>query len=133
MQLELLLPARPFLQKAAVLRIVAETREGSFGLLPHRRDCVAALVPGILCFETAADGEVFVAVDQGVLVKTGAEVRVSVRRAILGEGPGTELATLREAVEREFLAEDALTRRLRAVMAKLESGFLTRFAALRHD
>ena len=53
-------------------RIVAETREGSFGLLPHRLDCVAALAPGILIYETEAEGEVFVAVDEGVLVKTGA-------------------------------------------------------------
>jgi alternate F1F0 ATPase F1 subunit epsilon/predicted F0F1-ATPase subunit len=81
-----------------VSRIVAETREGSFGLLPHRLDCVAALVPGILNYETEADGEVFVAVDEGVLVKTGADVLVSVRRAM----GGTDLGRLRDAVERNF-------------------------------
>ena len=43
--------------------------EGSFGLLPHRLDCVAALVPGILTYETKEDGTVYLAVDQGVLVK----------------------------------------------------------------
>ena len=81
MHLKVLLPFQIFTEKSDVLRIVAETREGSFGLLPHRLDCVAALTPGILTFETASDGEVFVAVDEGVLVKAGPEVLVSVRRA----------------------------------------------------
>jgi F-type H+-transporting ATPase subunit epsilon len=67
-----------------VSRIVAETRDGSFGLLPHRLDCVAALAPGILTYETNGDGTVYLAVDEGVLVKAGADVLVSVRHAIGG-------------------------------------------------
>ena len=43
MNLKVLLPFRVFADRTGVSRIVAETREGSFGLLPHRRDCVAAL------------------------------------------------------------------------------------------
>ncbi|MBW8831966.1 MAG: F0F1 ATP synthase subunit epsilon [Burkholderiales bacterium] len=127
MNLEVLLPFRVLLRQAGVSRIVAETAEGSFGLLPHRLDCVAALTPGILTFETAADGEVFVAVDEGILVKAGAEVSVSVRRAMRG----ADLAQLRDAVEREFLTQDKQARELRAVMTKLESGFVARFARLR--
>lgn len=73
MNLKVLLPTGVFADEAGVTRIVAETREGSFGLLPHRLDCVAALEPGILTYETEADGEVFVAVDEGMLVKTGAD------------------------------------------------------------
>ena len=95
MNLKVLLPFQIFAEKTGVSRIVAETREGSFGLLPHRLDCVAALAPGILTYETEADGEVFVAVDEGVLVKTGPDVLVSVRRAL----GGTDLGQLREAVE----------------------------------
>jgi len=126
MKLEILLPFRVFLQKDEVLRIVAETAEGSFGLLPHRLDCVAAVAPGILTFETAAEGEVFVAVDEGVLVKTGGDVRVSVRRAMLGAG----LADLRAAVAREFLAQDKEARAMHEVIARLETGFVARFATL---
>ena len=81
MNLRILLPFGVFGEEAGVSRIVAEMRGGSFGLLPHRLDCVAALVPGILVYETASDGEMVVAVDEGVLVKTGPEVLVSVRRA----------------------------------------------------
>ena len=99
MNLKVLLPFQIFAEKIGVSRIVAETLGGSFGLLPHRLDCVAALTPGILIFETELEGEVCVAVDEGVLVKTGPDVLVSVRNAIAG----TDLGQLREAVEREFL------------------------------
>ena len=51
MQLKVLLPSEIFFENDDVERIVAETREGSFGILPHRLDCVAALAPGILTYQ----------------------------------------------------------------------------------
>ena len=129
MNLKVLLPFQIFVEKTGVSRIVAETSEGSFGLLPHRLDCVAALAPGILVYEHEAEGEVFVAVDEGVLVKTGLDVLVSVRNAI----GGTDLDTLHEAVEREFLNLDEQEKSVRSVLAKLESGFIRRFAAFHHE
>ena len=128
MNLKILLPFKVFAEKTGVLRIVSETHAGSFGLLPLRRDCVAALTPGILIYETAAEGEVFVAVDGGVLVKTGPDVLVSVRRAMRG----ADLGQLRQAVEDEFLALDAQEQNVRSVLTKLETGFLRRFATLQH-
>ena len=129
MNLKVLLPFQIFAEKTGVSRIVAETRDGSFGLLPHRRDCVAALTPGILIYESDADGEVFVAVDEGVLVKTGPDVLVSVRRAL----GGTDLGRLRDAVEREFVNLDAHEHSVRSVMAKLEAGFVRRFVSVHDD
>jgi F-type H+-transporting ATPase subunit epsilon len=129
MNLKLLLPFQVFAEKSGVLRIVAETPMGSFGLLPHRLDCVAALAAGILVYETEEEGEVFVAVDEGVLVKTGAEVLVSVRRAIVGK----DLAKLRELVAQEFSTLDESKRNARSVMAKLETGFLNRFATFKNE
>jgi F-type H+-transporting ATPase subunit epsilon len=129
MNLKVLLPFQIFAEKTGVSRIVAETREGSFGLLPHRLDCVAALSPGILVYETDAEGEVFVAVDEGVLVKAGYNVLVSVRRAM----GGTDLGQLRTAVEQEFLTLDEREQGVRSVMAKLEAGFLRRFASFQHE
>lgn len=128
MNLKILLPFKVFAEKSGVSRIVSETHAGSFGLLPLRRDCVAALTPGILIYETAAEGEVFVAVDGGVLVKTGPNVLVSVRRAMRG----ADLGQLRQAVEDEFLALDAHEQNVRSVLTKLETGFLRRFATLQH-
>ncbi|MDQ2666692.1 MAG: F0F1 ATP synthase subunit epsilon [Gemmatimonadota bacterium] len=125
MRLKVLLPFQVFADKTDVSRIVAETREGSFGLLPHRLDCVAALAPGILTYETAA-GEAFVAIDEGVLVKTGPDVLVSVRRAL----GGTDLGQLHDAVKREFMTLDKSEQDMRAAMTKLEAGFVRRLASL---
>jgi F-type H+-transporting ATPase subunit epsilon len=129
MHLKILLPFQVYADKTGVSRIVAETREGSFGLLPHRLDCVAALTPGILIYETETDGEVFVAVDEGVLVKAGTDVLVSVRRAITGN----DLSKLRDLVQQEFLSLDEQEENIRSVMAKLEAGFLKQFAAFQHE
>jgi F-type H+-transporting ATPase subunit epsilon len=128
MNLKVLLPFQVFAEKTGVSRIVAETSGGSFGLLPHRLDCVVALAPGILTYQTPTDGEVFVAVDEGVLVKTGPDVLVSVRRAL----GGADLAQMREAVEREFLTLDEQEQRVRSVLAKMEGDLIRRMASLHH-
>lgn len=129
MNLKVFLPFEIHSQRERVSRIVAETREGSLGLLPHRLDFVAALSPGILVYETAAEGEAYLAVDEGVLVKTGMDVLVSVRRAMVG----TDLVRLRDSVEKEFQTMDKREEEARTAMAKLETGFLRRFARLHHE
>ena len=129
MNLKILLPFRIFAERTGVSRIVAETQAGSFGLLPHRLDCVAPLVPGILTYETAADGEIFLAVDEGVLVKTGPDVLVSVRRAL----SGADLGQLRKAVEQEFSTLNAREQSMRSILAKLEGDLIRRMASLHND
>ena len=129
MNLKILLPFKVFADKTNVSRIVVQTREGSLGLLPHRLDCVAALAPGVLIYETDVDGEVFLAVDEGVLVKTGSDVLVSVRQAL----GGTDLGQLRAAVEREFLTLGEQERTRRAVLAKMEGDLVRRMASFQND
>ena len=124
MLLEILLPYHVFARVEGVMRIVAETPEGSFGLLPKRLDCVMALAAGILTYETREQGEAYVAVDEGILVKNGEAVQIAVRNAI----GGLALGKLREAVEREFVNIDEEEKQMRSVLARLESGFLRRFA-----
>ena len=129
MHLKILLPFGTWADKTGVSRIVADTREGSFGLLPHRLDCVAALAPGILMYQQESEGEVYVAVDEGVLVKTGLDVLVSVRNAI----GGTDLSQLQAAVEREFVNVNEQEKNVRSVMAVMESDFIRRLAEFHHD
>lgn len=129
MSLKILLPYQVFMEKSDVLRIVAETLQGSFGLLPHRLDCVAALVPGILTCETEQDGEFYVAVDEGVLVKTGTEVLISVRNAF----SGPDLGSLRDTVEKEFMNLDEREKSVRTVLAKLEGEFIRRLTEVHHE
>ncbi len=129
MQLKILLPSRIFREVEDVTRIVADTPGGSFGILPHRLDCVAALVPGILIYATETAGEVYVAVDEGVMAKTGAQVLISVRHAI----GGADLGQLRQAVEQEFLALDDREKGVRAAMAQLEAGIIRRFVEFHYE
>ncbi len=129
MKLRIFLPFQVFTEIDDVKRIVAETPQGSFGLLPQRLDCAALLEPGILTYVTEADGEVYVAVDEGILVKSGADVLVSVRNAIGGKN----LGELRVAVEREFMNLDEDEKQVRAVLAKLETVFVRRFAEFHRD
>ena len=120
MDLKILLPFRIFAEIKNVSSIVAETSEGFFGLLPQRLDCVAALVPGIFTYETETKSIHYLAVDEGVLVKAGTQVLVSVRNAI----GGADLGRLRESVENEFMKLDDNEKNVRCVMAKMESGFI---------
>ncbi|MBR9866667.1 MAG: F0F1 ATP synthase subunit epsilon [Oceanospirillales bacterium] len=129
MNLKVLLPFKVFADKHDVLRIVAVTSEGAFGLLPRRRDCVASLSAGILVYETAAEGECYIAVDEGGLVKTGANVQVSVRNAIAG----VSLEYLRAAIETEFEQLDEQEQKVRAVLAKIESGLIHHLVEFHHD
>ena len=129
MNLKVLLPFQIFADQTGVSRIVAETREGSFGLLPHRLDCVAALAPGILTYQLGAQAEVYMAVDEGLLVKTGLDVLISVRNAI----GATDLGQLHAAVERQFLHLNEREQSVRSVMAKMESDFISRLAEFHRE
>ncbi len=129
MHLEILLPFGIFAEKTGVSRIVVETNKGSFGFLPHRLDCVASLVPGILSFETKTEGETYIAIDEGVMIKTGLDVLVSVRNAINGKN----LGQLRQAVEQEFLNINEQEKNVRSALIKLESDFIRRLVEFHHE
>jgi F-type H+-transporting ATPase subunit epsilon len=126
MQLKILVPSGVFASVANVARIVVTTPAGSFGLLPHRLDCATVLSPGLLIYSTATIGEVQLAVDAGVMVKTGAEVLVCVRRAIAG----ADLGHLRHAVEQEILKLSEQEKSSRRTLAHLESGLIREFVEL---
>jgi F-type H+-transporting ATPase subunit epsilon len=128
MTLRILLPQGAFFEGSDVIRIVAETKDGSFGLLPRRQDCVAALLPGILAHQIHGGETVYTAVDEGILLKVGAEVTVSVRRAM----GGADLAGLRARVQQEFLEVSADQRSMIRAMATLESGLLRRLKDVHH-
>ena len=129
MNLKVLLPFEVFIEKMDIASVVAETGEGSFGILPHRLDCVAALLPGILTYEEKNRGESYVAVDEGILAKIGPDVFVSVRNAIAGK----DLHELRKAVEQEFVNLDQQDRNARVALAKMETGLVRSLMEFNHD
>ena len=125
MRLKLLTPTEVLVDETAA-RINAEGPDGQFCLLPRHRDWVAALVSGIVGFITPGGDEIFIAVDQGVLVKSGDEVLISVRRAVR-DG---DLARLREVVETRFRHYDDQEKAARGAIARLEAGVIRRFLEL---
>ncbi len=129
MTLKILLPHKVFSEEQNVLRIVATTPQGAFGILPNRLDCVASLSAGILVVEVEGEEEAYITVDEGVLVKTGADVRISVRNAMNGMG----LEDLRHALEDEFIQLDEQEQKLRSALTKMESGFVQRLVAFKQD
>lgn len=124
MDLKILLPHRIFAEIKNVRSVIVETNGGSYGLLPQRLDCVAVLVPGIFTYET--DTTHYLAVDVGVLVKTGTQVLVSVRNAV----GGVELGKLGEMVKNEFMNLDEGEKKVRYMVSKLEIGFINRLKKL---
>jgi F-type H+-transporting ATPase subunit epsilon len=130
MSLKVLIPFGVFAQIENVAKIILNTREcGSVCLLPHRLDCVAALSPGLLAYEEEGKNTNYLALDEGVMVKTGTDVLVSARNAFRGDN----LTTLHQLVEKHFLhvSEDELKSRQTA--SKLEGVLLSRLMEFSHE
>lgn len=111
-----------------VVKVVAEADFGSFALLPAHADIVALLVPGLLAYHLADGREVFAAVDHGLLVKTGSQVRVACQRAVVAGDLGTAGETVRD----RFKVRTDTEKRARRALIQLESEILKRVGELRH-
>ncbi len=109
-----------------VKKITAEAVNGFFTLLPRHVDFVTALVPGIFSYVTPDDKEHFFALDEGVLVKKGSSVFVSVNRAVTGDN----LEVLQDKVKSELDKIGENEKKSRSVMSRLEVDTLKRFTTL---
>lgn len=125
MKLKVLLPAEVMVEEE-VTKITAEGENGFFCLKPRHVDFVSSLVPGLLSYENTAGEEKFMAVGEGVLVKSGTEVLVSATHA----AAGPDLGTLKETVERQFSILDDREKSSRTAVAKLEANFVRKFLEL---
>jgi len=125
MHLTLITPVETVVDQR-IRRLAARGSDGAFGLLPHHVDIAAPLVPGIVAYVDEANAEHFAAIDMGVLLKTGADVRIVTRRAVEGD----DLAGLERLVEQEFLNLSDLERDARLALARLEAGVVRRFLEL---
>lgn len=110
-------------------KVTADGRHGSFCLLPRHVDCVAALAPGLFTYVSGPGEdatEEMLALDEGVLVKCGDEVRVSVRHAVRGG----EEADLEDTIRTVFEQLDEGERKSRSALARLEAAFVTEFVEM---
>ena len=125
MQLKILIPTEVLVDRE-VTKVIAEAENGNFCLLPHHIDFVTALVPGILSFTIETGEEIFVAVDEGILVKCNREVLVSARNAIKGK----DLETLKETVAVEYQILDEKEKLTRSALAQFEASMMRHFKEL---
>jgi F-type H+-transporting ATPase subunit epsilon len=119
MRLRVYIPVRIVVDRTAV-KVSVQAADGARTLLPNHIDFVTALAPGLLSYEDETGQEHFLAVDHGILVKQGDLVSVSSARAI-GE---QDLGRLEELVEREYRTLDERQRKVRSVLARLESDLI---------
>jgi F-type H+-transporting ATPase subunit epsilon len=122
MTLKILVPTGILIHQDAA-RITAEAPNGWFTLLPRHIDFVAALVPGILSFQPSEGPETFVALDEAVLVKRGAEVLVSARTGVYG----LALDDLRRLLEERSHTVTGHDKVVRSAAARLEAALVRRF------
>jgi F-type H+-transporting ATPase subunit epsilon len=122
MNLKILLPSKVLIEEK-VIKVIAEAQNGYFCLLPRHIDFVTTLVPGILSYQSEKGEEIFLAVDEGVLIKFGQEVLVSTRNAIRSP----DLDQLKRTVEKEFKTLDEHEKVARSAVAKIEANFIRRF------
>ena len=121
MKLTVWLPAEVLLEEE-VSRIKAEAQNGWFGMLPRHVDFVTALVPGVLTFEPKGREEEYLAVDRGIVVKCGDEVKISTRNAVRG----ADLEQLKTEVEKRFREREEAEKKARAFEVKLETDLVRR-------
>jgi F-type H+-transporting ATPase subunit epsilon len=119
MNLKVLLPTEVLVDEA-ISKVTADAYNGHFCLLPNHIDFVSALVPGLLIYEDLEGNEKLVAVDEGVLVKVGQDVRVSTQNAV----QGSDLGTLHHVIEENFKEIDARESATRCALAQLEAEFV---------
>ena len=125
MHLKLLLPTHVLINQP-VTKVIAEAENGAFCLLPHHIDFLAALVPGILTFQTPEGAEIFVAIDGSILIKCGSEVLISTRNAF----QGSHLDGLKREVAQQFHTLDEQERQARTAIARMEASLARQFTAL---
>ncbi len=122
MNLRLLLPT-DILVDETVKKISAEANNGAFTILPRHIDFATVLIPGIFSYVDEQGKEVFFAMDEGVLIKRGNDVRVSVRQAMRGDN----LEHLSQVLREQFEQINDRERKARRVLADLESTLVRHF------
>lgn len=126
MTVSLRLPTRTLFEGSA-LRLLATAANGAFGMLPNHTDFVTALVPSVLILTDENNREQFFGIDEGILMKTGHQVDIAIRRGVRGDN----LESLNDTVLASFVEVDEEERVARSALSRLEAGIVRRFGDLR--
>ena len=111
---------------AKISKLSTESPNGFFTILPRHTDFVSAVIPGILFYTDESGNERYAALDGGILLKKGDQIRLAVKNCI----PGTDLGKLRQAVEDYFLTLDDQELKTKSIIAGLESDFVKKMVKM---
>jgi F-type H+-transporting ATPase subunit epsilon len=84
-------------------------------------------VPSVLILTDGTGGELFFGIDEGLLVKTGHQVDIAIRRGVQGDS----LDTLNDTIQKAFVEVDEEERVARSALSRLEANIVRRFGDLR--
>ena len=125
MDLKILLPEKTYWQ-GKVKKIVGEAINGFFCLLPHHVDFLTIMNPGIFFAQTEKDEDVYIAINEGILIKFNYTVTLSTRGAV----KGNNLGDLKKEIEENFAKINEQEKGARNALQKLEADFVRRFLDL---
>lgn len=125
MSVKVQLPTRTLFEGRSK-KLIAVAPNGAFGIWPNHVDFVTAIVPSVLALTLDDNTEAFFGLDEGILLKTGGAVTVSVRRGVRG----SDLDTLHQTVEASFIQMDEDERQARSALSRLEADMVRRFTEL---
>ena len=126
MELTVLTPLGVVLQ-TKVSKVNMETLNGYRTLLPKHVDFISALGPNIMFYCDEANNEKYVACHNGIVVKKGKKVIVSVQNALLGD----KLDELEMTLSEVYKQNEEQRKELNTAMARLELGIIRGFSHLR--
>lgn len=135
MHLKVMVPEQ-IMEDMHVDKVIAEAYNGFFCLKPRHVDFTAALKPGILYYYSKEEGvqekesrEHLMAINRGILVKCGPEVRVSVLNAMKSDN----LEELEKRVHDEFLRMQKTEQSATYALRNLEMDLIQHFIELEKD
>ncbi|MBR2141239.1 MAG: hypothetical protein IJ853_02685 [Rickettsiales bacterium] len=101
LNLRIYIPDKLFLEEV-VVKVSVLGKEGFYTILPNHLDYVSSFEDGIIFFKKQTEENVFIGVNQGVLVKCGREIQVSTFNAVYGGNTIEELKNvLKSSIKRE--------------------------------
>jgi F-type H+-transporting ATPase subunit epsilon len=126
--LKILLPNKVFLETENVQQIVAKSTSRLFAILPNRMDCIAILEPSLLFYDTDANQRFIIAIDFGVLIKTKADVFISVRNAFTN----TSASAWREKMANTFAQSQRREQDQDSELMRVEAKFYRLLSEVTH-
>ena len=116
LNLKVYVPDRLFLEET-ILKVKLIGKEGSFTILPKHLDYISSFNDGVLMYLDLENNKRYLAINQGILVKVGREVKLSLFHAI----EGSDLNKLKENVKELALKSDELINKDKQLKTSLKN------------